>query len=58
MEEHKLQMNFNQEELEQWSLAAKQKEEDNLALEKYRRQDEIKVKELNLEIEKLTVNLI
>jgi len=55
MEEHKLQMNFNQEELEQWSLAAKQKEEDNLALEKYRRQDEIKVKELNLEIEKLTV---
>ncbi len=48
-------MNFNQEELEQWSLAAKQKEEDNLALEKYRRQDEIKVKELNLEIEKLTV---
>lgn len=57
MEEYKLQMNFNQEELEQWSLAAKQKEEDNLALEKYRRQDEIKVKELNLEIEKLTVNI-
>jgi len=55
MEQHKLEMNFNQEELEQWSLAAKQKEEDNLALEKYRRQDEIKVKELNLEIEKLTV---
>lgn len=57
MEQHKLEMNFNQEELEQWSLAAKQKEEDNLALEKYRRQDEIKVKELNLEIEKLTVRL-
>ena len=55
MEQHKLEMNFNQEELEQWSLAAKQKEEDNLALEKYRRQDEIKVKDLNLEIEKLTV---
>jgi len=57
MEQHKLEMNFNQEELEQWSLAAKQKEEDNLALEKYRRQDEIKVKELNLEIEKLTTIL-
>ena len=57
MEGYKLEMNFNQEELEQWSLAAKQKEEDNLALEKYKRQDEIKVKELNLEIEKLTVYL-
>lgn len=57
MEQHKLEMNFNQEELEQWSLAAKQKEEDNLALEKYRRQDEIKVKDLNLEIEKLTTML-
>lgn len=57
MEQHKLTMNYNQEELEQWSLAAKQKEEDNLALEKYRRQDEIKVKELNLEIERLTTML-
>jgi len=57
MEQHKLEMNYNQEELEQWSLAAKQKEEDNLALEKYRRQDDIKVKELNLEIEKLTTML-
>lgn len=56
MEQHKLTMNYNQEELEQWSLAAKQKEEDDLALQKYKRQDEIKVKELNLEIEKLTVN--
>ena len=25
-------MNWNQEELEQWALAARQKEEDNLAL--------------------------
>lgn len=55
MEELKLMMNWNQEELEQWSLAAKQKEEDNLALEKYKRQDEIKIKDLNLDIEKKTV---
>ena len=33
MEQFKLQMNWNQEELEQWALAAKQKEEDNLALQ-------------------------
>jgi len=29
-----LTMNWNQEELEQWALAAKQKEEDNLALQR------------------------
>ena len=35
MDEFKLKMNWNQEELEQWAVAAKQKEEDNLALQKY-----------------------
>merc|ERR1719261_1969464 len=54
MDKFKLQMNWNQEELEQWALAAKQKEEDNLALQKYTRADESKIKELNLQIEKLT----
>ncbi len=39
-----------QEELEQWSALAKQKEEDSLAMEKYMRQDEAKVKELNLQV--------
>ena len=47
-------MNWNQEELEQWALAARQKEEDNLTLEKYRRADEAKIKELTLQIEKPT----
>jgi len=54
MDRFKLQMNWNQEELEQWALAAKQKEEDNLALQKYTRADESKIKETNLQIEKLT----
>jgi len=54
MDKFKLQMNWNQEELEQWALAAKQKEEDNLAMQKYTRADESKIKELNLQIEKLT----
>jgi hypothetical protein len=54
MDRYKLEMNWNQEELEQWALAVRQKEEDNLTLEKYRRADEVKIKELNLEIEKLT----
>lgn len=40
-----------QEELEQWLAAATQKEEDNLALERYRRQDEARVKELGMQLE-------
>lgn len=54
MDQFKLLMNWNQEELEQWALASRQKEEDNLAMEKYKRADEARVKELNLHIEKLT----
>ena len=54
MDKFRLQMNWNQEELEQWALAAKQKEEDNLAMEKYTRADEAKIKELTLAVERLT----
>lgn len=57
MDQFKLEMNWNQEELEQWALAARQKEEDNLTLEKYRRSDEAKIKELTLQIEKLTIEV-
>jgi hypothetical protein len=34
LDQFKMQLNWNQEELEQWTLAAKQKEEDNKALQK------------------------
>jgi coiled-coil domain-containing protein 39 len=57
MDKFKLQMNWNQDEMEQWAMAARQKEEDALALERYRRADEAKIKELSLEIEKLTKTL-
>ena len=57
MDQYKLEMNWNQEELEQWALATRQKEEDNLTLEKYRRADEAKIKELTLTIEKLTIEV-
>ena len=53
MDQFKLEMNWNQEELEQWALAAKQKEDDNLALQKYTRADESKIKEITLLTEKL-----
>jgi hypothetical protein len=43
-----------QEELEQWAVASRQKEEDNQAMEKYKRADDARIKELTLHIEKLT----
>ena len=58
MDEFKMKMNWNQDELEQWAVAAKQKEEDNLALQKYARADEIKIKEINLQIEQLAKELV
>ena len=57
MDRYKLEMNANQEVLEQWALAARQKEDDNLNLEKYKRQDDLKIKELMLQIEKLTIEV-
>jgi len=55
LDQFKLEMNWNQEELEQWAIAARQKEEDELTLLKYKRADDSKVRELTLAIEKLTV---
>lgn len=53
LDQFRVQMNWNQEELEQWAMAEKQKDEDQLAIERYRRADESRVKELNLQLEKL-----
>ena len=57
MDEFKAQMNWNQDEMEQWALAASQKEEDNLALQKYTRADDVKIKALSMEVERLTKEL-
>eukprot|EP00397_Hematodinium_sp_SG-2012_P011605 GEMP01011749.1.p1 GENE.GEMP01011749.1~~GEMP01011749.1.p1 ORF type:complete len:908 (+),score=297.54 GEMP01011749.1:32-2725(+) len=58
LDQFKLKMNWNQEELEQWALAARQKEEDELALEKYRRADELKIRDLTLETERTSLENI
>ena len=54
MDEFKASMNFQQEELEQWDLARKQKEDDTVALERYSKEDGVKIRDLNLQIEKLS----
>lgn len=53
MDQFKLLMNWNQEELEQWALAERQKNEDNAALEKYKHQDDSKIKDLQLALERV-----
>jgi len=58
MEEFKLQMNWNQDELEQWVVASRQKEDDNAALERYKRSDDAKIKEMSLQLVQLTKELL
>lgn len=53
MEEFKRAMDFNQEELEQWDEARRQKEEDELAIAQYSKQDEARIRELTLGVQKL-----
>lgn len=58
MDEFKMQMNWNQDELEQWAVAAKQKEEDNITLQKYTRADDLKIKELSMQLEYYNKELV
>jgi len=53
LEAFKQQMNWNQEELLQWSLAAKQKDEDREALAQYSKADQAKLKALVLKNENM-----
>ncbi|KAF4692421.1 hypothetical protein FOZ60_013534 [Perkinsus olseni] len=48
-----LSSEWGQEELEQWVIAARQKEEDEMQLEEYRRADDVKVKNLRKELEEV-----
>ena len=58
MDSFRKTMNWNQEDLEEWAKKAAKKEEDNLAIQKYTRADEAKIKELSLVIERLTKTLV
>ena len=54
LEKLRTDLNWNQEELEQWAKAATKKEEENIAIQKYALVDDLKIKELFMEIEDLT----
>lgn len=41
-----------QDELDQWAVASKQKEDDNAVLAKYAKQDNAKIRDLSLKAEK------
>eukprot|EP00758_Cryptobia_borreli_P005309 Tbor_TRINITY_DN4831_c0_g1::TRINITY_DN4831_c0_g1_i1::g.1234::m.1234 len=58
MDEFRTAMNFNQEELEQWDIARKQKEDDTAALDKYTKADEAKTRDLNFQIETTTKKIL
>jgi chromosome segregation ATPase len=55
LDKFKTSMNWNQEELEQWATAAAQKEDDNFALQSYLHSDELRVKELEMTLQRLTL---
>ena len=58
MESFKQKMSWNQDQLEQWIKTAAENENENAVLQKYSRIDEVKTKELHLEIERLTDLLV
>lgn len=53
LEDFKAKSEMTQEQLQQWAAAASQKEDDALALARYAKADEGKIKELSLALEKL-----
>ncbi|OAE22476.1 hypothetical protein AXG93_4697s1120 [Marchantia polymorpha subsp. ruderalis] len=57
MDQFRLLMHWNQEELEQWAQAAKQKDEDNIAMEKYTKSDDVRIYELQQEEVKAATEL-
>lgn len=52
------EMNLTSNELKDWLSVQQEKEEDNMALQKYTHEDENKIKTLSIQIENQTIELI
>ncbi|PRP87361.1 hypothetical protein PROFUN_01623 [Planoprotostelium fungivorum] len=53
-ENFRSQLKMGKEQLEQWAIAKKQKEDDTLVMLRYAHSDDIRIKELNMQVSKLT----
>ena len=51
------ELKFSKEELEEWSKVQTEKEEDTMALLKYSKEDEIKIKQMSSSIEKMIIQV-
>ena len=52
MDSIRSELKFEKEELEEWLRVQAEKDDDNLALLKYSKEDDMKIKEISLSIEK------
>eukprot|EP00916_Digyalum_oweni_P019392 GHVL01032253.1.p1 GENE.GHVL01032253.1~~GHVL01032253.1.p1 ORF type:complete len:940 (-),score=187.98 GHVL01032253.1:4497-7316(-) len=48
-------MNWNEEELENWKMHERQRDEDMLAIDKYKKVDDSRIRDMSLSIEKLAL---
>ncbi|XP_073485009.1 coiled-coil domain-containing protein 39 [Aquarana catesbeiana] len=55
LEKLKRQLKWNQQDLEDWLKESARKDEDSVAIQKYSQKDEGKIRELSLQIERMTV---
>lgn len=55
LEKLKSQLKWNQQDLEDWLKESARKDEDSVAIQKYSQKDEGKIRELSLQIERMTV---
>lgn len=57
MEKIRNNVKIEKEELEEWLKVQQEKDDDNVVLQKYAKEDELKIKHMSMQIQKLTQDL-